>query len=109
MPKRNAFLERVAAEKAAACRTQRLFTIQQAEDMMLIAANIALGLGPERAPKLRAKYREVFRDYSEFAILDGKDDPSIEYTKGKLDNQLAAILGDAFEPWEQRYPEVNAR
>lgn len=107
MPKRNAFLERVAAEKAAACRIQRLFTIQQCEDMMLIAVNEAFGLGPERAPKLREKYREVFREYAEFAVEDGKDDPDIEYTKGKLDQRLASILGDAFVPWEDRYPEVR--
>ena len=29
----------------------------------------------------------------------------MDYTKGCIDRELQRILGDAAQPWEERYPE----
>lgn len=107
MAKPSAFLQKVQAKRDAAMRIQRLWTIQQSEDMMLIAAAKAFGFGPKRALKLRDAYREVYTEWAAFAVEDGKNDYDIQYTRGKLDAALKAILGDAFEEWEKRYPGVE--
>ena len=103
MAKVNAFLARQQARTEALCRQQRLFTIQQCADMMLIAANAAFGFGEDRLAKLQRTYEEVFREYANMAISDGRDDPEIEYTRAKVDRKLEQILGGSFRPWEERY------
>ena len=36
-------------------------------------------------------------------LTDAKDDKSLEYTKAKLDARLEELLGEDFQPWEERY------
>lgn len=103
MPRKNAFLAKQQARTEALCRTQRLFTIQQCSDMMLIAAADEFGFGADRLVRLKRKYDEVFAEYAKMAISDGADDPDIVYTREKVDRKLKQILGDAFSPWEERY------
>lgn len=103
MPKPNAFLAKQEARTRALCDAQRRFTIQQCADMMLIAANEALGLGSERLHKLLLAYQAVFDQYADMAIADGRDDPDIEYTRAKVDQKLRQICGEWFRPWEERY------
>lgn len=105
MAKRNSFLDRIEANQRLNMELQRRFTIQQCEDMLLIAANRAFGFGPKRLRKLRQAYNEVFLEWAVGALEDGKTDRDIEYTKGALDRQLQAITGDDFRPWEERYPD----
>ena len=38
--------------------------------------------------------------YSEYP-----DDKQMDYTKGCIDRELQRILGDAAQPWEERYPK----
>lgn len=99
----NPMLAKIEARHEMDMRYQRLFTIQQCSDMMLIAANAAFGLGSDRLAKLKETYDEVFREYAEMAIADGADDPDIEYTRAKVDAKLKQVLGDRFVPWEDRY------
>lgn len=82
---------------------QKSFTIQQCCDMMLIAAHVAFGFGSDRLARLKEAYDSAFNEYADMAISDSADDPSIEYTKSKLDRKLKQILGDRFVPWEERY------
>ena len=107
MAKPSAFLQQIEARHRAELRLQRLFTMQQCEDMALIAANETFGFGPERSARLRQVIREVFRDWAILAVEDGRSDKDIEYTKGKLDERLQKVLGPYFIPWEERYPEVG--
>ena len=107
MSKPSAFLQKLQQEQKRALYLHRLFTIQQSEDMMLIAANEAFGFGEERALKLLEKFREVFREYAEMTLEDGKDDRDITYTKGKLDQRLEAVMGKYFKPWEERYGGIE--
>lgn len=99
----NPMLAKIQAKHEQDLRFQRLFTIQQCDDMMLIAANAALGLGADRLKKLEETYWQVFREYAELAVSDGKDDPDIIYTRAKVDQKLQQIMGENFRPWEERY------
>lgn len=99
----NAYLARQKMRHDMDMRYQREFTIQQCGDMMLIALNDAFGFGADRLHKMEEVYSDVFREYAEMAIADGRDDPSIEYTRAKLDAKLKQIMGEYFRPWEDRY------
>lgn len=103
MAKKNAFLARQEARTRALCNEQRLFTIQQCADMLLIAANRAFGFGPVRLRRLLNEYQTVFNEYACMALDDGADDPDIIYTRAKVDEALRRICGEWFVPWEARY------
>lgn len=101
--KPNPMLAKIQARHEQDLRFQRLFTIQQCDDMMLIAANAAFGFGADRLAKLEETYYAVFKEYAELALEDGATDPDIIYTRAKLDQKLEEIMGPNFRPWEQRY------
>ena len=105
MAKPSAFVVKMQAEAKREIRKQRLFTLQQCEDIMLIMLGREFQFGPIRGKKAREAYREVFREYCAEAIADDRDDPQLNYTKGCMDRELEKILGDEFVPWEARYPE----
>lgn len=58
----------------------------------------------KRAAEFRAKMRETFAAYAELCIENAKGDQQMDYTKGCIDRELQRILGDAAQPWEERYP-----
>lgn len=103
MAKHNAWLTQMQAKQAVREQQARLFAIQQAKDMMLIAAGDAFGFGPERAKRLADAYDKAFMDYANMTLTDAKDDKQIWYTKGKIDDRLREICGEYFVPWEERY------
>ena len=94
MPKPSAFMVRL----------QRLFTIQQCEDMALITLHEDFGFGESRAMEFLARFRETFTAYAELCIEDAKDDKDLAVTKANIDRKLERIMGDGFLSWEQRYP-----
>lgn len=49
--------------------------------------------------------RETFAAYAELCIENAKGDQQMDYTKGCIDRELSRILGDAAQPWEERYPK----
>lgn len=101
--KPNPFLAQIKENHERDMRFMREFTIQQCEDMMIIAANRAFGFGADRAKVLVNEYRAVLLEYAKMTLDDAKDDKQIWYTKGKVDDQLKQICGDWFVPWEERY------
>lgn len=114
MSKQSAFMAQLNAQVKRMCDLQRRFTIQQMEDMALIALGELYEErheGERPAPELVKAFRDVLRvtlaEYAETAIQDdaktGNNDPRLNYTKGKIDAALEPLLGDAFEPWESRY------
>ena len=104
MAKPSAFMRQVQANQEHNMRLQRLFTIQQCEDMAIITLGQDFGFGPKRAVEFRAKCRETFAAYAELCIDNAQDDKQMDYTKGCIDRELSRILGDAAQPWEERYP-----
>ena len=93
-------MQKASAQNA---REQRLFTIQQCKDIMLIAANDAFGFGAERARRLSDAFDKAFYDYAIQTLRDAKDDKEIAQTKYIIDKRLKEICGDYFVPWEGRY------
>ena len=72
-------------------------------DMMLIAANDALGAGASRLQLLFDAFCAAYREYGELLMEDQKTDKDFIYLRGKLDMKLRQILGEHFKPWEERY------
>ena len=101
--KPNPMLAGIQAKHEAEKRALRLFSLQWACDMMLIAANECLGLGAERLAKLEQTFWDAARYYAERTMEDAAWDKTIDYTKGDLDRKLQSIMGDHFRPWEERY------
>ncbi len=105
MAKQSGFLQRIKAQRDHSMRLQRLFTIQQCEDMALITLGQDFGFGEKRATEFLEKFRETFEAYAELCLENAKGDANMDYTKGFIDRELARIMGSAFQPWEVRYPE----
>ena len=91
MAKPSAFLQRMEAKHRQDMRLQRLFTIQQCEDMMLITLGQDFGFGPKRAMEALEAFRETFRSFAQLCVDDA-------------DGDQRRIMGEGFRPWEERYP-----
>lgn len=104
MAKPSAFLQRMEAKHRQDMRLQRLFTIQQCEDMMLITLGQDFGFGPKRAMEALDAFRETFRAFAQLCVEDAGGDQEIAYTKESIDRELRRIMGEGFRPWEERYP-----
>ena len=105
MAKPSAFLRQMQANQERNMRLQRLFTIQQCEDMAITTLGQDFGFGPKRAAEFRTKMREPIAAYAELCIDNAQEDSQMDYTKGCIDRELRRILGDAAQPWEERYPK----
>ena len=106
MSKPSAFMRRITAAAAREQYIRRLFTIQQCKDMMLIAANDALGAGPERLKRLSDSFDAAFSLYLKKALEEangGEGDTDIMATRAAIDGKLAEICGKYFVPWDKRY------
>lgn len=103
MPKPSSFAIKQGIRRELARQSDIAFAIQQAKDMMLIAAGDALGFGPERAKRLSDAFDKAFTDYATLTLDDAKSDKDIWYTKAKIDERLKQVCGEHFVPWEERY------
>ncbi len=104
MPKPSAFMVRLQENQRHNMHLQRLFTIQQCEDMALITLHEDFVFGESRAMEFLARFRETFTAYAELCIEDAKDDKDLAVTKTNIDRKLERIMGGAFLPREKRYP-----
>lgn len=118
MAKTSAFMRQMEAQTRRLCDLQRRFTIQQMEDMAVIAFGETWSAhhDDEDPPhELVAEFLNDLRvtlvEYAETAIeddaKDGNNDPRLNYTKGKIDAALQRLLGDKFVPWEDRYSDMR--
>lgn len=105
MGKQSGFLLKLQENQRRNMRLQRLFTIQQCEDMALITLGQDFGFGEKRATEFLKRFRETFETYASLCLENAKGDANMDYTKGCIDRELARIMGSAFQPWEVRYPE----
>lgn len=105
MAKPNAFLQKIQAQVDRNMRLQRLFTIQQCEDMAIITLGQDFGFGEKRAAEFLEKFRETMKAYAELCLDDAKDDKHLDLTKGVIDRELERVMGSNFKPWEERYPK----
>lgn len=105
MGKQSGFLRKLQENQRQNMHLQRLFTVQQCEDMALITLGQDFGFGEKRATEFLEKFRETFEAYASLCLENAKGDANMDYTKGCIDRELARIMGSAFQPWEVRYPE----
>lgn len=103
MGKPNAFLAKMEAAYQARLDRDRELTMQQCQDMAMIALNRAFGFGPERLNEFAKANAEVWADYAEMIVADSEDDRDIEYSKAKVDEVLQRICGKYFTPFAERY------
>lgn len=105
--KPNAMLARIEARHREELRITRLFALQQAEDIMILAANEAFGAGAERVERFLNIYHDIFLEYATMLDEDYQSDRKIEYTKAKVDARLQEIQKDYYVPRENRYYMLN--
>lgn len=101
--KQSPFLAKIEALHELKMKNQRLFTMQQCEDVMMLALNEVFSAGPEMTERFRMAYYEIFLEYAEMVHEDFKADKSIVYTKTKVDDRLREIRGKYYVPREKRY------
>lgn len=107
MPKPNAYLLKLQAQKKAEMSIQRQFTIQWCADAAILAAHEVFQRRGEKLVEFYNAYVRYAHEIAEMAIADAKDDKQMDFTKGKLDAMLQEILGDDFLPYEDRYAPSN--
>ena len=107
MPKPNAYLLKLQAQKAAEMRHQRQFAIQWCADAAILAANEVFQRKGQKLVEFYNTFVKYAHEIAEMAIADAKDDRTLGYTKGKLDDRLKELLGDDFLPYEERYAPSN--
>lgn len=109
MSKGNAFLNRLARQQEEDDKLTRLITQQWTFDMVTIAlGRLGWARSEVRMAQLDAMMMEVTREYSALAEDELRAEkkcknPEFIYMKTKLDEELKAIVGDLFKPYEQRY------
>lgn len=99
-----AMMANAAAKKIVAEQTRVRLVI--GFDAALIAAHEVLKLGPGRAAAFANAYHEALDDLATLYLEDSKD-KQMEYGKGKRDQVIRKILGDAnFIPYEKMYGDT---
>lgn len=99
-----AMMANAAAKKIVAEQTRVRLVI--GFDAALIAAHEVLKLGPGRAAAFANAYHEALDDLATLYLEDSKD-KQMEYGKGKRDQAIRKILGDAnFVPYEKMYGDT---
>lgn len=82
---------------------ERLFTLQYAEDAMLLAAGSEFGFGESRAYRLAEAYKAQIMRISGMIHQDSKDDKEVVYGRQKIDDELRQVCGKYFAVWDERY------
>lgn len=103
MAKQSGYLAKMQAKKAADISFHRKFTMQWCADAAILAANEVFH---RRGKTLVEFYNAFIRNAHEIAQMtleDAQADKSLEYTKYKVDEQLRELLGEDFQPWDERY------
>lgn len=103
-PSRWAIMAQQMAEKIVAEQTRVRLMI--GFDAAVIAAHETLQLGPGRAAAFANAFHEALDDLAELYLQDYQD-KEMEYGKGKRDEVVRKILGEAnFVPYDRLYGEI---
>lgn len=103
-PSRWAIMAQQMAEKIVAEQTRVRLMI--GFDAAVIAAHETLQLGPGRAAAFANAFHEALDDLAELYLQDYQD-KEMEYGKGKRDEVVRKILGEAnFVPYDRLYGET---
>lgn len=105
MSSKNAFAQKMRAERKIWLDIQRRFTIQQCIDVAEITLNETFGFGAKRCRRFEDAFREAMGEFILMALQDDAEDKGINFTKGKLDQKLRKIFRDEGIWFEDRYPK----
>lgn len=100
---KNAYLAKLKAQKAYELEQMRLFTMQWCADAAILAANEVFKRKGDKLVEFCKVMEQYAQEIAKTTLEDAKADKGIEYTKQKVDERLKAILGENFQPWEERY------
>jgi len=103
MAKNSKWLAEQQRKQAATIAYHRRFTMQWCADAAVLAAHEVFQRKGEKLVEFGEAFMRWAQKIAEITIADAKDDKHIDYTKGKVDGLLKELLGDKFEPWEERY------
>lgn len=103
MGTKNAYLVKLQAQKAFEMERMRLFTMQWCADAAVLAANEVFKRKGDVIVEFCLAMQTYSQEIARITLEDAKGDKDIEYTKTRVDERLKAILGDAFQPWDERY------
>lgn len=103
MSKPNDFLSRLKSKQSAQLRYVREFTLQWCADAAIIAANKVFHRRGKILEEFMHEFSNMAHLIAEMTQEDAKGDKTLEYTKAKTDEWLKELLGDAFQPWDERY------
>lgn len=98
--KQSYFKKMVDAEVARRMNESRPVHTQMCLDAAMLAANEVLKMGPTYAESFAAAFSQALMEIAEMTVSDTRD---LEYTKDKLDARLQKIVGEKFQPWDERY------
>lgn len=103
MAVKNAFLEKIRLEKELELERARIITMQWCADAAVLAANDVFKRKGEKIVEFVKSMERYSQEIAHLTIEDAKADKNIEYTKSVVDERLKTILGEHFQPWEERY------
>lgn len=106
--KHNPMIAKIEAKYNRLFHLKMDMLLQMGQDAAMIAAHDVLQLGPGRARKFCTAYKEAMNAMASMVVDDQKDDSEFVYSKSKIDEQIAAIVGpENFQPWGVRYGETS--
>lgn len=103
MGTKNAYLDKLRADKARELERMRVFTIQWCADAAVLAANDVFKRKGDVIAEFCKKMQEYADEIARVTLEDAKGDKNIEYTISRVDERLEDVLGEHFRPWEERY------
>lgn len=78
--------------------------LQQSHDAALMAADDTFDVNEYSAEKFHLAHIDYVNKIAHMAVVEDKDDVSMEWTKATVDKRLLQIVGEEhFEDWDTRY------
>lgn len=102
--KPNPMIAKIEAKYNAIFHRKMDTLMQMGQDAAMIAAHDVLQMGPGRAKEFCTAYISAMNDMARMVVDDQKNDKEFVYSKAKIDEQIALIVGpENFQTWEERY------
>lgn len=103
MARVSGYLKRQQEQKERVLEMHRRFTMQWCLDAAILAANEVFRRKGEKLVEFVEVYSKYANEIAKMTMEDAKDDKALDYTKGTIDARMQELLGDAFQPWDERY------
>lgn len=82
--------------------------LQQSHDAALMAIDDVFDVNEYSAEKFHLAHIDYVNKIAHMAVVEDKDDTSMEWTKATVDKRLLQIVGsENFIPWDERYGGKN--